>query len=344
MISEDVLARFSPFNQLTVHHLLDALDALEPLRLPPGAFLFKRGKELVDAYFLLEGTLDLIDHQFASVELQAGSPEALEAVNPAGMTQVTARATTPVLGFSINRDYLTRLLSYSVSGDARYSTPESAAQLLDDDAWFGRLLESHVFAQMPMAQVQQLFTRLRAIPVKAGEKIIREGEQGDYFYVLAKGQALITNALGTLKLHLNPGAFFGEEALLGKALRNASVTMLTDGVLKRLNEADFDELVRQPSMQYIPVEDVEKLAEPFCCIDVKMPVEFRLAHFPGAINIPLARLREQARELESEHLYLIPDDADGRSEIAAHILCQRGLSVRIIKDARQMILGASGQG
>ncbi|HMW46861.1 MAG TPA: cyclic nucleotide-binding domain-containing protein, partial [Cellvibrionaceae bacterium] len=303
---------------------------------------FKRGKSLPEAYYLLDGSLDLIDSNFNTSSISAGSPEALCALNSDPVTAVTARATSRVLAFAINREHLSRLVTYSQSSpqlSSERAPGADAIELMEDDDWFERLLDSHLFSRIPMAHVQQLFTRLRSIPVKAGEKIMREGERGDYFYVLASGNAVITNALGTIRVDLTPGMSFGEEAILGKTPRNATITMLTDGVIKRLTEEDFNELIRRPVMQYIEASAVEALSESFTVLDVKMPIEFRCGHYPGAINMPLARLRDQLKDLATSKLYLVPDDAEGRAEIAAHILCQAGFNVRIIKGAAEVIYG-----
>ncbi len=351
MTTEDVLTRFTPFNLLTTPYRLEALKSLEYLRLETGAFLFKRGKPLAEAFYLLEGAIDLIDHNFDSRKLISGTEEAAASLNPESVSTFSARATSDVLVFTVNREQLDNWLKWSqVPESAPLATQpldslgspevEQEEEEEDEDIWFDHLLNSHLFAGIPMAHVQQLFTKLQTIPVKAGQKIMREGERGDYFYVLGKGSALITNALGTVNVELKPGMSFGEEALLGRTPRNASVTMTRDGIIKRMTEEDFNQLIRVRVIQYLDHEGVEALTEPFACIDVKLPIEYRAGHYPGAINIPLARLRGGIKQLAAQQLYLIPDDSAGRAEIAAHLLCQAGFNTRIIKGASDHIYGS----
>ena len=57
---------------------------------------------------------------------------------------------------------------------------------------------------------------------------------------------------------------FGEEALVSETRRNATVAMLTDGSLMRLNKADFDAL-REMGVDYIQgnyVERPHRMGEP----------------------------------------------------------------------------------
>jgi serine/threonine protein kinase len=63
----------------------------------------------------------------------------------------------------------------------------------------------------------------------AGQEIIREGEAGDFFCLLAEGQVKVTKKGKLLNL-LRAGEPFGEMAYLGKheAVRGADVTVMTD--------------------------------------------------------------------------------------------------------------------
>ncbi len=54
------------------------------------------------------------------------------------------------------------------------------------------------------------------------------------------------NRSGLKLAELGVGDTFGEEALISEAKRNATVSMLTDGVLMRLNKQDFRDLMNEP--------------------------------------------------------------------------------------------------
>lgn len=72
----------------------------------------------------------------------------------------------------------------------------------------------------------------------AGEVVIREGEQGDRFYMIEDGQASVSLA-GREMAMLGPDDFFGEIALLREIPRTATVAAVTDLQLYALERDDF---------------------------------------------------------------------------------------------------------
>ena len=106
-----------------------------------------------------------------------------------------------------------------------------------------RILQSRVLQRIPPANIDALLARLQPVSVKAADTVIRQGEIGDYFYLICDGKCHVTRQFesGTrISLaSLGAGDSFGEEALLSDGKRNATVTMETDGVLVRLSKADF---------------------------------------------------------------------------------------------------------
>ena len=86
-----------------------------------------------------------------------------------------------------------------------------------------------------------------------GEVVVRQGEQGDAFFVVADGTLVVTREVGgeTLELaRLDEGHFFGEMALLSDAPRSATVTCETPVELFELDRALLEHLAADhPSVQ-----------------------------------------------------------------------------------------------
>ena len=76
---------------------------------------------------------------------------------------------------------------------------------------------------LPMTVLEQVAGDTVPVSYAAGEAIIREGEAGDRFYILASGQAEVV-AGGKRLGEMGPGDSFGEIALLRDVPRTASVT------------------------------------------------------------------------------------------------------------------------
>ena len=106
------------------------------------------------------------------------------------------------------------------------------------------LLQTKAFHRIPPANIQAIFMRMQRVDYRAGEVVIKQGDDGDYFYVIVKGTCAVTretplNSDGIKLAELGIGDTFGEEALISDAKRNATITMLTDGALMRLGKEDF---------------------------------------------------------------------------------------------------------
>ena len=95
-----------------------------------------------------------------------------------------------------------------------------------------------MFAPLPGPSLEHLAGSLRALRIHAGEEIVREGETGDRFYVIASGEVdVIVGGQPTAKL--DPGDYFGEIALLREVPRTATVVARTDVELFTLDRDEF---------------------------------------------------------------------------------------------------------
>jgi CRP-like cAMP-binding protein len=95
-----------------------------------------------------------------------------------------------------------------------------------------------LFAPLDPKSLETIAGQLIRVQVAAGEAVIREGEEGDRFYVIESG-ALTATFKGDVLSRMGPGEEFGEIALLRDVPRTATVTADEDSVLMALERQDF---------------------------------------------------------------------------------------------------------
>jgi MFS family permease len=100
------------------------------------------------------------------------------------------------------------------------------------------LVSVPIFAPLPGGSIEHLATRLVPLRVEAGSVIVREGDAGDRFYIVAQGELEVSQD-GSAIAELTSGGYFGEIALLRDTTRTATVTARTDAVLYALDREDF---------------------------------------------------------------------------------------------------------
>jgi rhodanese-related sulfurtransferase len=199
------------------------------------------------------------------------------------------------------------------------------------------LLKSDPFKQLSFPHLVRCAEAMQTLRMSAGADVIREGDPGDYFYVLDRGSAevLRTNNDGDddLVATLEPGATFGEEALLQNSTRNATVRMREDGELFRLSKADFDLLLKSKLLGDISSEDAaEKLRKGKAeLIDCRTDEEWELWRLPGARLMPLETIRERTRGLDPSREYIAYCRTRRRSDAAVFLMRQAGLKAYSLK-------------
>ena len=101
-----------------------------------------------------------------------------------------------------------------------------------------------LLGELPGETLSQIAGRMRREDVPPGQQVVREGDDGDRFYVVLSGLfAVSQEELGPRRV-LRPGDYFGEVALAMNVPRTASVRALTPAVVASCDRATFDELLR----------------------------------------------------------------------------------------------------
>ncbi|MGA7913212.1 MAG: cyclic nucleotide-binding domain-containing protein [Candidatus Dormiibacterota bacterium] len=105
------------------------------------------------------------------------------------------------------------------------------------------LAEVPLFATCSKRDLQIVARHMQVVAVPAGTALMREGDRGDAFYVVLKGEAIVEST-GKAVAVLRPGDHVGELALLDPAPRNATVTSTADMTVGVIDARTFAAIVR----------------------------------------------------------------------------------------------------
>jgi len=192
------------------------------------------------------------------------------------------------------------------------------------------------FKNMPPANIKSLLERMETLLVQQGDVIVNQGEPGDYYYVLTEGTAQVTRTIELAQL--DPGNSFGEEALVSGSVRNATVTMTSDGMLMRLSKDDFNELLKDPLLERLSPDDArEQVNKGALWLDVRHAKEFHHSHLPKAMSIPLHEMRIRMHELDKRKHYICYCGTGRRSSAAAFLLVQNGYQASVLSGGVQVM-------
>ncbi|NND65683.1 MAG: cyclic nucleotide-binding domain-containing protein, partial [Gammaproteobacteria bacterium] len=251
--------------------------------------------------------------------------------------KVSATARTKITYISIDSDLLDVMLTWDQTGSYEVNELQSDQSPNSDD-WMTMLLKNKAFHRIPPANIQAVFMRMEKLHKRTDDVIIKQGSDGDFFYTIVDGRCAVTretplNKDGIKLAELRAGDTFGEEALISGAKRNATVTMLTDGMLMRLNKDDFNSLLKEPMLDWVDYEKAQQIvAGGGRWLDVRLPSEFENFKQENAINIPLYFIRLKMKTLDPEVPYVVCCDTSRRSSAAAFILSERGFTTHVLQD------------
>lgn len=114
-----------------------------------------------------------------------------------------------------------------------------------------------IFAPMPAPAVERLLANLVRVDVRPGDVVIREGDPGDRFYVIDRGEVEVTTR-GTAIGRRRAGDYVGEIALLRDVPRTATVTAVTAVTMYALDRDVFlGALTGHPRSRDVAEERIE---------------------------------------------------------------------------------------
>lgn len=342
-ISIEVLGRLDPLGALSPDSLREISRMCYVEKVSRNLDPFRLKGLQGQAVYLVKGELKLDNPDTSSEIIVGGTEAARGSLDKRRPAFTGAKAITDVELIRIDEEVLDIMLTWDQLAAPQAATgARKATEAADRTDWrtmtgmfAAENLAHGIFSSLPPANIEALFKRFQRIKVQRGEAIIREGDEGDFYYVIESGRCTVSRQVGGAGFELaelKGGDAFGEEALVANARRNASVTMKTDGALLRLAKADFVELLKEPLMHRISRQEAEsKAAGGAIWLDVRFAAEYNVDKLPGAINIPLNEIRNLFGSLDRRKEYIVYCQSGRRSSAAAFLLSQRGYKAHLLE-------------
>lgn len=339
-----LLAALEPISAFSPARLRELLDYCNVESIAVGEDPFKNHPLHGQSVYLVRGELELTYEDGNSVVIRADSEWARHPLGKRQPNIQSAKVLTRAQLLRVDDELLDRMVTWDQFASHVDLKPQLGSE--DSQAAVRRLLNSGMFsaenlhqgpfAHLPPANIGKLLNRIEAIAAWDKDVIIREGEEGDYYYLIESGRAQVTRLVGGTNLvlaELKAGDVFGEEALIAETKRNATVTMKGNGVLLRLKKQDFLELMQEPLLHRINFQEAKKRVEQGAVwLDVRHPPEYRFDKLAGAINIPLNDVRNAIGVLNKSTTYIAYCQSGRRSAAAAFILAQSGYDVYVLEN------------
>lgn len=334
------LGNYHPLDTLNPENLREICDKLVIAEIHKGDNIFIQGDAKADHIFLHEGAVELAENRKVIKTLEAGTEDTRTALAHIIPRNFTAIAKTNVVVFMIDSDLLDMMLTWDQTGSFQVADLSSE----ESDDWMSRILNTEAFRRIPPANIQAIFTSLEDIEVNPGDAVIKQGEPGDYFYIVKSGRCMVSRRMPgqdkDIKLaELEAGTSFGEEALISDAERNATIVMLSKGVLSRLSKEQFLSLLNEPMLDIVDFDTAkEKVGSDNSeWLDVRLPNEFKSAHIKDATHLPLIFLRMKIDTLDKNKNHILYCDTGRRSSSASYILNERGFNTSVLKNGLKSV-------
>jgi len=232
-----VLKKNVLFKHISAKELEDVYDAMFPVEFLPGDDIIKQGDKGDNFYIIDKGEVEI----FVNKKLVATrkSPAFFGELALIYNTPRTAdvKAKTEVKLWAIDRDtYRYILMSGTVQKRKLYC---------------GFLSRIPLLKSLDEYEIISVADALDEVYFKAKEEIIRQGDEGDFFYIIVEGNCSVFIRFDAENLSapyrkvatLGPPAYFGELAILFDKPRAATIIADTEMKCVRLDRGKFERLL-----------------------------------------------------------------------------------------------------
>jgi CRP-like cAMP-binding protein len=293
MLPAGVVKNLYPLNQLPEEELKALLPAMRERWVHAGEEVFRMGATPDEYMYVLQGSVWLSDTQEESMEAVQASVDIEKIPLPYILPSIhRAQAITEAKLLMVDR----RLLAEAVARHGNAGLASKAVQLQRSEAikvsWQVAMLRAPGFQRVPGQQMRRAFEQMVPVEVRKGDVVAEQGSPPDHFYVIAQGRAEVLHSFAagatpSRIAELGVGETFGEDSLVSGAPRTATIRMLEDGILMRLDGEAFRLQIKRSLSHPVNFQEaVAMVATGARWFDVRLPSERLGMPLPDAFALP----------------------------------------------------------
>ncbi|SVC78295.1 uncharacterized protein METZ01_LOCUS331149, partial [marine metagenome] len=207
-----IIKVLAPFNSMTEQQFDAVMAEGKVTQKARGTLIFKRSIADDYLYWLIEGSINLLDANFNTSVCVAGDQQASDAMDDCSPHRVSAVCNEDSLILAVNRASLNTIVENREENDSNDETKD----------WMSALLSTPLFEFIPPKNIQSLFKHFEQVHHQKGDIVIRQNDPGDYFYAIRSGRVKVVlekDGANIRIAELGIGDTFGQDALVSDDLR-----------------------------------------------------------------------------------------------------------------------------
>ena len=338
-VSEEIIRNLSPFQGLTSWLIEQIISRLSYEEIANGQILIHAGDWDNQTIFLVYGEIAIITSENDKKVADADGELARHAIADAQPRNVSVQTIKDVAILRVDSAILNALLSKNNSN--AYQVAEIA--VVDERNWMIQVLQSKIFHNIPIDIIMQIVHSMELVNVCAGDVVISQTEEGDYFYFINSGRCSVTRRIRSSEAvvaltELGASDSFSEEALVAELPHTTTVTMLTNGRLHRLQKNQFFQLTKSPLLNQISYKEaVAEVVKGAIWIDFRDYLPQRSERIKNSINVPFSLFPAKITELKKGTKYIAYCEDGSISAAAALRMIHDGFAVTALRGGIQSV-------
>lgn len=240
------------FSDLKKEELSRIMEKIDARKFPPGAAICREGDAGDSIFIISHGRVGILRQEEEGGKVRVCELGEGDFFGEFGFFSGAARtATVEALVDTVVLEF-TKQHMREILGEFP-AVSEALAKFYKERVLDNLLATSQLFRSFSAGERKQILGRFRLEEFPAGSVVLEEGAQGDYLYIIRRGEAEVftvdIQGRPVPLARLKEGDFFGEISLLTGRPRTASVKLLQPAELMRLDKKDFDEIsARHPEL------------------------------------------------------------------------------------------------